>query len=242
MTDLETRLSRVEKELEDLRQEYADFAYIVSHDLSAPLRHIEGFSTLIMADHQGRFDERTARHFQRIVSSAEESKEILAALLEYSRLNTRQSPFEWVDCNTAVMSARQTLGDMFEETDATLDVADLPSVFCDANQLNKVFYHLLHNALLYRQKDVTPEIRMTCQDSASHWVFCVSDNGIGIKENLQEKVFKVLRRAVTPAQYPGLGMGLAIADKIVKRHGGTMHVKSTPRSGSSFYFSIAKPE
>lgn len=240
MTSTEDRLAIVEQELKDLRAEYDEYAYIVSHDLGAPLRHIEGFANLISADIYDDLDNKNQDRFDRVLSSAGEAKNILRALLDYSRLNTRRSSPEDIDCNVVIEGAIAQLTSLINESSATLSVGNLPVVYGYTSEISLVFFHILQNALLYRVEGGQPHVEVDCEDIGSHWKFHFKDNGIGIRDTLIPKVFKILRRAVAASQYPGQGMGLAISQKIVEAHGGNIRMESTPENGSSVYFTLPK--
>ncbi|MEM6986774.1 MAG: ATP-binding protein [Pseudomonadota bacterium] len=119
-----------------------------------------------------------------------------------------------------------------------MDVA-LPVIRSDPRHLELVFFHLIQNAMLYRADDRAPRIAIGGEDGADVWQFCVADNGMGVPSLALEKVFKPLRRAVGNA-YPGVGMGLAIAKKVVQRNGGQIGVEAGPEVGSRFHFTLAK--
>lgn len=240
MKNIENKLAKAQEELNVLKAEYEEYAYVVSHDLIAPLRQIEGFSNIIYAKHADQFDDKTKRHFDLIVSGAEKGKDILDALLDYSKLNTPAKPFSPVDSKQIIDGVTNKLTSMIEESSADISCVDTPLVIGDSAQLHQVFYHLIHNALHYQYPGKSPTVSIDARETEDHWQFCINDNGIGIPDHLTEKVFTILRRAVTDKEYSGIGMGLAIAKKIVQCHGGRLWVVTKKNAGSSFYFTIAK--
>lgn len=240
MESVEKKLKRVERELENLKKEYQEYAYTISHDLSAPLRSIEGFAAIISKDNANNFDDKTKKNFDYIVKASENIKEIISALLDYSRLSSKDNIFTQIDCNDLFNNVKEQLKEVIDQSKATISIQNLPQIQGDRDQLFKAFHHLLQNALLYRKDGCRPEIYITCKDKKNIWEFSIKDNGIGIKDNLQDKIFKVLRRAVSNKKYQGMGMGLTIAQKIIKKHGGDIWVKSTLNNGSSLFFTITK--
>jgi len=238
MPSLEEQLAHTQKQLDDLREEYKEFVYIVSHDLHAPLRAIEGFSQIIAKKHTDSFDEKTLGHFNHIITGTQKNKAILNALVEYSRISTRGNEFIACDCNAIIDHIKEELAPIIETTQATLHCEQLPIIFADEMQLTLLFKHLIHNALLYQKGDTKPVVHITCTSQNNTSEFSVSDNGMGIKNNIMEKIFKILRRGVSDKNYPGMGMGLAIAQKIVQRHGGELSMKSEVDSGTTFSFTI----
>lgn len=240
MESIQQKLERVEQELESLKKEYQDYTYIVSHDLSAHLRSIEGFSAIISKDNASNFDDKTKNHFDYVIKSTESIKEIISVLLNYSRINSNDNVFTEIDCNDLFQELKDQLKEMIAQSEAIISIKDLPQIQGNREQILKLFYHLLQNALLYRKEDVVPQIYITCEDNIDMWKFSIKDNGIGIKDNLKDKIFKPLRRGVSNKKYKGIGMGLSIVQKILKNHGGKIWMESEMDSGSSFFFTIKK--
>lgn len=238
--NIEKELVKAREELVALKAEYSEYVYVVSHDLIAPLRQIEGFSSIIYDKYADQFDDKTKRHFGLIVSGAEKGKAILEALLVYSRQSNTEAPFEMVDCFQKISDVTDELSLLITESGADISCVGAPAICGDSSQIHLLFYHLIHNALHYRSPDRKPNISIEATEVDLFWEFCVKDNGIGFSEKDYEKIFTVLRRAVSEKAYSGIGMGLSIATKIVQRHGGRMWVSSEVGVGSSFYFSIAK--
>lgn len=237
MTD---ELEQTKKELAALKEEYEEFAYIVSHDLSAPFRQIGGFAQIVAQNHGQDFDEKTRKQFEFILSGADKGGRLMEALLKYSRLNTKAGPFELIDLNSTLNEAKAQLSSVINVQNATISSPELPAAVGEERQITQLFYHLLHNALLYQADGNQPNIEISISDKADHWEYAIKDNGIGIHNNLKDKIFKVLRRGVTDEEYPGDGMGLALAKKIVQHHHGEIWLQSTPKHGSTFYFTMAK--
>lgn len=239
-TDLEEQVQSLQQEIDALRAEHQDFLYAVSHDLSAPLRAIDGFSTLILKKQAGNFDESTLQHFKYVLKGTDDAKAILEGLLIYSRLNTQKLPFETCDLNETMKDVMKSLRDTISEKNATVTIDTLPSLNGDARQLSQLFYQILKNALLYHPEGGDVQVSISAKEEQSHWLFSISDNGIGIGERAQTTIFKALSRAASHRDYSGVGMGLAIAKKIVLRHGGGIWVESQVGQGSTFHFNILK--
>lgn len=240
--DLQRQLFEKEAELEKLREEYANFAYIVSHDLSAPMRHIDGFTALVIQNMEGRLDDKTEQYLGFLKSSANRAADIMSGLLEFSRLTTRQKAFAEIDCNELVSDVLAKLDTHIQKTAANITVEELPRVMGDVDQVEKIFFHLLANALIYHKAGVAPQVDIRARVSGDLWEFCISDQGMGIRENRQGEVFSVLRRGVGESDFPGLGMGLAIARKVVMRHGGKIWLNSVPDEGTSVHFTFPRTE
>jgi light-regulated signal transduction histidine kinase (bacteriophytochrome) len=237
--DLQHQLTKTQQELAALKAEYEEFVYIVSHDLQAPLRQIEGFSDIIWNKYADNFDEKSKRHFDLIIKGSTKIKELLDALITYSRINTHAQPFSTLNLNDIVADVLKQ-SSLLKKTDATISCDNLPTIVGDNAQITHVFYQLIHNALFYQTAENRPDIKINVIELAKYWQFCITDNGIGISENLTEKVFKIFRRAVSEKQYVGTGMGLPIAQKILLRHQGNIWLETEKNVGSAFYFTIAK--
>lgn len=238
--DLSKQLERTQQELEKLKHQYQEFVYVVSHDLTGPLRQIEGFTEIIAEKYADQFDEKTKRHINLIINGSSKAKEMLEALLVYSRLSTNQKTFAPFDCNEALDKAKEKLSDLIESSDAEILCHQLPNVTADANQISMLFCHLLRNSLLYQPAGNQPKISFEVSEKEKLWQFAISDNGIGIPERVRERAFTILRRGVADKQYPGLGMGLAFARRIVQNHGGEIWIDNEKEEGSRLIFTLVK--
>lgn len=237
---IDKKLDKTLQELVALKEEYEEFVYIISHDLSAPLRQVEGFAEMIVSKHADSFDDKTKRHFELIQSGSNQAKLILEAMTNYSRLNTVTEPFSLLDLNTLMGDIKSELSSLFENVDSTITFNHLPTIVGEEKKIAQVFKHLLHNALTYRSLEQACKINIEVVEQQHCWQFCVTDNGIGIAENLQKKIFKVLKRGTSNKKYPGIGMGLALAKKVLQLHHGSIWVESEKDIGSAFYFTIKK--
>ncbi len=235
---LEQRLERVQNELDALRDEFHNYAYSVSHDLAAPFRHIDGFANIILAKHEDNFDDRTKNQFDKIIKGAELGAQIIEAQLEYSRLCTETMRVSRVDCNVLVSDTIAQLSDVIQNTKAEVTSSALPTIDGDASQLSKLFYQVIHNALHHQKSGSRPLVTIDVGKVGNGWEFCIKDNGIGITATQLERVFLVFRRAAGKNDYPGSGMGLAIAKCVVQHHGGKIWIQSTIDSGSSVLFTL----
>lgn len=238
--NLEQQLANTQQALARLEAEYQAFVYTVSHDMRAPLRQIEGFSEIILEKNSALFDEKTKHYFDLIIKGTAQSKELLDALTCYSRLHSHAQPFEELDLNQVIIDVKALLCNTIASTRAQISVSKLPIIVGDKNQITQLFYHLVHNALLYCKPDTPPVINISVESQSNQWQFSVKDTGIGIAEKQLDTIFKILKRAVSNKTYEGMGMGLAIAQKILHRHQGDIWVKTEKGIGSEFLFCISK--
>lgn len=239
-TTQEKELETVKDELALLQAEYEEFVYIISHDLSAPLRQVKSFSEIIVSKHGDSFDEKTKHHFGLISSGSTQATQIVDAIKNYSRLTTRAKPFTLVDCNKLVAQALDNLSTEITESGASITCDKLPTIIGESEQLLMLFECLIKNALTYQLPENKPVIAISTRDDDHFWHFCISDNGIGVPTNLSEKIFKVLRRGVSNKKYPGMGMGLALVKKILQKHQGDISVEQENETGAVFNFKISK--
>lgn len=224
--------------LEKSNKELEHFAYVASHDLQEPLRKIGSFTELLARKYQDRLDDKAGTYINYIVDGAHRMQILINDLLTYSRVTTKGKEFAAVDCNQLLSRVQQDLGLVIQESGATIKVEEMPSVMADDVQLGQVFQNLIANAIKYRDLAQPPEIRITVGRSATDWVFSVQDNGIGIDPQHFERVFQLFQRLHTREEYSGTGIGLALCQRIIERHGGHIWVDSTPGQGSTFSFSI----
>lgn len=228
---------RLTEELQRSNRDLQEFAYVVSHDLQAPLRAVRGFAELLHARLKDQFDEEAHELMGYIVESARHMQDLIKGLLDYSRVQTRGKPFELADVAAVVRQAMSHLRLEIEDTSAVVTVGELPSVMADRTQLVQVFQNLIDNAIKFR-RDGPPWIYVQGEKQGGDWVFAVRDNGIGIPPDHVQRIFGVFRRLHLREEYPGIGMGLAICKRIVERHGGRIWVESEVGQGSVFYFTL----
>jgi len=239
MISIEEQLANTQHELEQIKAEYKEFAYIVSHDLSGPFRTTSGVLKIILENKDSALDEKTKRHLKIVLNETQKGSEILTSLLDYSRINTQAEPCQVVDSAVLVADVLTQLADLIGASNAHIKISALPSIYADKKQLSLVFYHMLKNSLTYIRDDVQTRIELSAKDKNGAVEFAIKDNGIGIRETHIDKIFKVLRRGVTQGKYPGNGLGLALAKKVVQRHNGNIRVESNVETGTTFYFTLA---
>lgn len=222
--------------LAQINEELPDFAYAVSHDLQAPLRHISQYSEMLQAAQSRNDSERIAKATKVIHDSAGMLRTMIDGLLAYSRINTRGRPLNRVALPDVVDDAIQDLSGSIEFHRADIQVDALPVVSGDREQLQTLFFHLLDNAIKYRG-DNPPQILITAEEDDTHTKVTVADNGIGIEERHADRIFTIFKRLGYSEDVPGVGVGLALCKRIVLRHGGRIWLEST-ENGSRFCFTL----
>ncbi|MCC3406905.1 MAG: response regulator [Microcoleus sp. PH2017_10_PVI_O_A] len=233
----ESALLKSNQELARSNAELEQFAYVASHDLQAPLATIASYAQLLEKRYKDQLDSQAIKFISNIVQGCTRMQTLIDDLLEYSRVGRSQKPFEVTDCNHAVQQAIANLQGAIRNDRAVVTYSELPAVMGDISQLVQLFQNLLGNAIKYRQ-DAPPAVHITACKQKENWLFSVSDNGIGIAPQHQERIFQIFQRLHTQREYSGTGIGLAICQKIVEGHGGSMWVESEPGQGSTFHFTL----
>ena len=231
-------LSRTE-EAETANRELEGFSYSVSHDLRAPLRAIDGFSRMLSEDYGERLDEEGRRRLRVIVENTRRMARLIDDLLEFSRLGKKPLACSAIDMTALAGEVYRELRTADPEGSPAFDLAPLPKGWGDAAMLRQVLANLLSNALKYVRKDRAPHIEVRGWAEGDRNVYCVKDDGVGFDMAYYHKLFGVFQR-LHSAEFPGTGVGLAIVQRIVTRHGGKVWAESKPDEGSSFYFSLPK--
>lgn len=239
----------ITKAMNDLarsNEELKQFAYVASHDLQEPLRAMTGFSELLKDRYAERLGEDAREFIDFIIDAAGRMQQLINDLLSYSRLNTRQRPFEFVRLTELVDTAKLNLTTSIDERKGEVVSGDLPSLYCDKQQITQLFQNLISNGLKYQAEGSTPRVEISAGELDDAWEFSVRDNGIGIGREFLEVIFQMFQRLHTKDEYKGTGIGLAICRKIVERHGGKIWAESGGAGepggsgGSIFKFTIRK--
>jgi light-regulated signal transduction histidine kinase (bacteriophytochrome) len=237
----EQLLARYAGDLARSNAELEQFAYVASHDLQEPLRMVASFTQLLARRYRGRLDQDADEFIGFAVDGATRMQTLINDLLAYSRVGTQGKPFAPTDCNRVLQMAQDNLARSMAESDATVTRGPLPTVPGDEVQLIQLFQNLLANAIKFRGQE-PPRLQVSAEHQGSQWVFAIKDNGIGIPPEHQERIFMIFQRLHHRSEYPGTGIGLALCQKIVARHGGRIWVESRPGRGATFYFSLMEGE
>jgi PAS domain S-box-containing protein len=230
-------LQRYARELEARNAELEQFAYVASHDLQEPLRMVSSFLQLLQRRYAGRLDDTADEYIAYAVDGAKRMQALIQDLLAYSRIGTRGKPFQRVDLSRLVEDVLTDLGPAIDDTEATVEVGDLPSVDADPTQMRQLLQNLVGNAIKFRGPD-PPLVRLRAAREGPNWRITVSDAGIGIAPEHRDRIFQIFQRLHTRDEYEGTGIGLAICKRIVERHGGRIWVDSAEEGGAAFHFTL----
>jgi signal transduction histidine kinase len=228
------------KKADELARSNADleqFAYVASHDLQEPLRMVAAYTQLLSERYQGKLDGDADKFIGYAREGALRMQVLIQDLLAFSRVGRKESASAEIDCNDVLKEVRQTLEAAMQESGATVTSANLPSVWADRTQMAQLFQNLIGNAIKFRRKEA-PVISIQAEKENDHWLFRVTDNGIGIAPEFAENIFVVFQRLHARTEYPGNGIGLAICKKIVERCGGKIWVESQVDGGATFKFTL----
>lgn len=231
-----TERKKQEDELRRSNAELERFAYVASHDLQEPLRMVVSFTELLERRCADRLDEEGVQYLAFAGDGARRMHRLVQHLLDYARLSARGADFAAVDIGHLLAIVHRNIEHRLDEAGAELDVPDqLPTVWGDEVQLERLFQNLLVNAIKFRSERPL-RIDVTCTVERGRWRFAVRDNGIGISTRDAERVFQIFQRLDVGRD--GDGIGLAVAQRIVERHGGRLGVESDVGEGSAFHFSL----
>ncbi|MDQ1086625.1 ATP-binding protein [Siphonobacter sp. SORGH_AS_1065] len=225
------------QQIERKNKELEQFVYIASHDLQEPLLNLTNFVELLQYEYGSLFDETANMYFDVISQGASRMRNLIRCLLDYSRLG-QQAKLVRVDCQQLVETVISDLSVPIKASGAEIHFENLPILVGYATELHQLFQNLLSNAIKFRKPGVSPDIRITAEQTAEGCRFAVSDNGIGIAPEFKEKIFLIFQRLHEREVYEGNGIGLAHCKKIVEMHGGTIQVESVTNQGSTFWVTL----
>ena len=247
---LEKRVEQRTRELgvsvEELRRSNADleqFAYAASHDMRQPLRMITSYLQLLAAELQPHLNDETREHFHFASEGAQRMDQMMAALLDYSRVGRSTEVMDVVDSSEVLADALRILQPAVAAADALVrvegDWSSGPKIYGNRDELLRLFQNLIDNALKYRREEHRQEVIVTVTRTHGEWRFAVTDNGVGLLPGQDERLFKVFERLQPRSRYPGTGIGLALCRKIVEHHGGRIWAESAGENqGCSFIFTL----
>lgn len=235
--DLEEK-RRTNEELARSNQELEQFAYVASHDLQEPLRTISRFTELVQHRYGKDLPEDANEFMEYTVDGAKRMQELVDDLLAFSRVGTNGREFEDVDVGAVVDQVILGLDAAIKDNKATITMDELPVVLGDRAQIAQVYQNLITNAMKFRHGRRLPKIHLGARREGKEWVLSVQDNGIGIPEDQHDRIFVIFQRLHVREEYEGTGIGLAVVKKIIERHGGRIWLESTPKKGTTFFFSM----
>ncbi|HSW11435.1 MAG TPA: PAS domain S-box protein [Solimonas sp.] len=233
----ERKLADYAENLQRSNQELEQFAYVTSHDLSAPLRSVSGFSQLLKKRHGEALGEEGREYLDFIIRSAAHMEALIAGLLTLSRVGRKEAAFTTVDCDRLLGVVQAQLSAMVQERDALISHDPLPKLPGQEMELHQLFQNLVSNGLKF-QPGSNPRVHVSAQREGDLWHFSVRDHGIGIDPQYLDRIFEIFQRLHGTDEYEGTGIGLALCRKIVQHHGGNIWAESHAGDGASFHFTL----
>ena len=228
--------------LEQSNRALEEFAYIVSHDLQAPLRKITMFGQMLQSEYSRDLGPEGQDYLERMCSAAYRMRDLITGVLAIARVNAQGQPFVDVALGEVVREVLNDLELRIQDAGARVEVGTLPVICGDALQMRQLFQNLIENALKFRRADASPVVKVNGQPEGRYCRISVEDNGVGFEPQQAERLFQPFQRLHHTAQYEGTGIGLAVCKKVVDRHGGRIMARSQPGQGATFIITLPVPQ
>ncbi len=235
--EAEMHQEKLIRELESANEELKNFAYVVSHDLKAPLRGIGSLADWLVADQAARLDDEGREYLRLITQRVRRLDGLIDGILEYSRVGRIRESIVTVDLNPLLQAVVDSLA---PPAHIIITVADaLPTIRAEKTRIQQVFQNLLSNAIKYMDKP-QGKIRVDCVPAGDEWEFSISDNGPGIDVRHHKRIFQLFQTLAPRDKVESTGVGLALVKKIVEMYEGRIWLESKPGEGSTFFFTLPK--
>jgi signal transduction histidine kinase len=238
--ELEPRIEERTAQLVDANAELEAFGYTISHDLRAPLRALDGYSSMVLQTEAGRLSEAGCRCLQANLDNVRRMSQMVDDLLSFSRFGRQGLMPESVHMGTLVREVWEELIRHDTGPPADLQIGELPQAVADAGMLREVWMNLISNALKYSGKMARRVIEIAGNELGNELHYSIRDNGAGFQMEYADKLFRVFERLHSAKDFEGTGAGLAIVDRIVRRHGGRVWAESVVGSGATFHFTLPR--
>jgi signal transduction histidine kinase len=240
LSELQAANASLEQRTHDLQRSNAEleqFAYVASHDLQEPLRKVASFCQLLQRRYGGQLDEKADQYIEFAVDGAKRMQMLINDLLAFSRVGRVEQERVPIGAADLLAQAQANLATVIRRSRARIDAGELPVVLAEPTLLTAVFQNLLSNAIKFRGER-PPHVEVSARRDGEVWLFSVQDNGIGVSSEYADRIFVIFQRLHDKATYPGTGIGLAMARKIVEYHGGRIWLDTTATSGARFCFTL----
>jgi len=238
--ELEEKVKQRTAQLEASNKELEAFSYSVSHDLRAPLRHINGYVDLLSERYNNQLPERAVHYLTNITNASKQMGTLIDDLLQFSRTGRKEVHKEKTDMNKLLTEVLEAIKPDTTNRNINWNIEPLPQVFVDYALLKQVWMNLLDNAVKYTSNKPTAEISIGYYEEKKYYVFYIRDNGVGFNMKYAHKLFGVFQRLHSQTEFEGTGIGLANVQRIILKHNGHIRAEAEPDKGASFYFSLPK--
>jgi PAS domain S-box-containing protein len=239
-TDLEQRVIKRTEELEQSNKQLEAFAFSVSHDLRAPLRHIDGFSKALMEEYHASLDDMGKTYLERVRAACTKMNALIDDLLSFSRFSRQSLNRTTIDMGKLVEEVLGELDSEQQSRNISFSISTLPNCQADPQLLHQVIFNLLSNALKYTKKRESATVEIGSFAQGEHTIYFIRDNGAGFDMQYADKLFGVFQRMHRSDEFEGTGVGLAIVQNIIQRHGGRIWAEAEVDKGATFYFTLGQ--
>jgi light-regulated signal transduction histidine kinase (bacteriophytochrome) len=233
-----TELDVLNKQLQAANKELEAFAYSVSHDLRAPLRNIDGFSQILLEDYSDILDKQGQHYLQRVRAGTQNMGQLIDDILSLSRSGRHHMDKKTINMDPIVREVCKSLENELKDRKVDFTVHECPPALADSHLVKIVFTNLLSNALKFTRIHENAKIEIGSMTEDGHTVFFIKDNGAGFDMKYADKLFVPFQRLHRAEEYEGSGIGLAIVQRIIHRHGGRIWAESEIDVGTTFYFTL----
>jgi PAS domain S-box-containing protein len=241
--NLNQELAKRSTELESINKELEAFAYSISHDLRAPLRHMAGYTELLQKRASSGLDEKSNHYIMMMLESAKRMGNLIDDLLAFSRIGRTETQKSLVDLAQLVREALSEVREDTEERNIAWKVGTLPDLYGDRSMLRLVLVNLISNAVKFTRTRPQAEIEIgSANGNSDELIVFVRDNGVGFDMKYVNKLFGVFQRLHQANEFEGTGIGLATVQRIIHRHGGKVWAEGAVDGGATFYFSAPRPQ
>jgi signal transduction histidine kinase len=237
---LEQKVTERTGELEAANKELEAFSYSVSHDLRAPLRAIHGYMNIFGEDYSDHMDDEAKRLTRNVLANAKKMGQLIDDLLAFSRLGRKELTKSLVPMKYIVSTTWEELSRMEGKRKLEFILKDLPETYADSITIKHVWSNLISNALKYSGNKEKAIIEVGSEEKEEFIIYYIKDNGVGFNMNYYDKLFGVFQRLHSANEFEGTGVGLAIVQRIITKHGGKIWAEAKPNEGATFYFSLPK--
>jgi PAS domain S-box-containing protein len=239
---LEQRVKQRTQQLEKANQELESFAYSVSHDLRAPLRAIDGFSKILQEDYSNQLDTEGQRLLGIVNDNVNKMGILIDDLLAFSRLDRKALNRSSIDMKKLLNEAINQLKMSIDKKEIKFEINSIPQAYGDKNLIHEVIINLLSNAVKFQNPNSIPFIEVGGHIHDDTPTYFIKDNGVGFDMKYKDKLFGVFQRLHGPKEFEGTGIGLALVQRIIHRHGGQIWAEAKVGKGATFYFTLPKME
>lgn len=238
--NLEQRVQERTTELQVANRELEAFSYTVSHDLRAPLRHIRIYTDMLFNKYGKSMDDDALRIMEVILKNTGKMEQLVKDLLDFSQAGRKELVKEDVRMKDIVMSAWEEVKRMEGERPIELQVGKLTDAYADVGTIKQVWLNLIANAIKFTRHKRNARVAISSEETENEITYCVQDNGAGFDMKNYNRLFGVFQRLHSQKDFEGTGVGLAIVERIINRHGGRIWARAKPEEGATFYFTLPK--